>query len=377
MKHSSSFFETVTKVAANSLAEAGFLPSEKFYSRLLKLFVTLSCVFGSTLAQAAGIEADPHKEYLLTKNRGPWMIMVATLHTTDDDGETDEGKSPRQAAHDLILELRKLGLPAYVYEYDPGQQHILTKDSLGREEPRKNLRRAKSICVLAGNYNDINEKLAQDSLEWLKKLKPKSFQDGVYFQPTPGRPNPLSGAFLTMNPMLSSKEIQQRQSLDPLLVKLNSGEQYSMFENKGEYTLVIARFYGKHINVKADEEQSMVNKFFKTASLDDAATSARELVTVLRGNYDKESTNFNNIDAYVWHDRHESVVTVGSFTSQNDPAIKVYLQRFGPKVKDLGTGATNFQPEHLGVSGFGPKRDEKRLWLLEPNPEIMRVPKYR
>lgn len=342
------------------------------------LQLSLGCVLMCcSAARAAGIEADPAKEYPLSRTRGPWLIMVATLHTTDEDGESDEGKSPRQAAHDLVIELRKLGLPAYTYEYDPGQQHILSKDSLGRDEHRKNLRRVKSICVLAGNYNDINEKLAQDSLTWVKQLKPKSFQDGVYFQPTPGRPGPLSGAFLTMNPMLSSKEIEQKQVVDPLLVKLNSGEQYSLFECKGEFTLIISRFYGKHMNVKADQEQSMVSQFFNKATLDEAAASARELVTVLRGNYDREATNFNNIDAYIWHDRHESIVTVGSFTSANDPAVKVYLQKFGPKVKDLGTGATNFQPEHLGVSGFGPKGDEKRLWLLEPNPELMRVPRYR
>lgn len=343
---------------------------------------TLACLCSLLLnglsVRAAGIEADPSKEYPLTKNRGPWLIMVATLHTTDGDGETDEGKSPREAAHELVVELRKLGLPAYTYEYEPQQQHIVSKDSLGREEMRKNLRRVKSICVLAGNYNDVNEKVAQDSLEWVKKLRPKSFQDGVYFQPTPGRPNPLSGAFLTMNPLFSSKEIEQKQTVDPLLVQLNNGERNSLFENKGEYTLVIARFYGKHMNVKQAEEMKAAASFFKNNdSLDQAATSARELVTVLRGNYDREETNFNNVDAYIWHDRHESVVTVGSFTSPTDPAVKVYIQRFGPKVKNLGTGTTNFQPEHLGVSGFGPKGDEKRLWLLEPNPELMRVPKYK
>ncbi|WP_437225347.1 hypothetical protein SH661x_004025 [Planctomicrobium sp. SH661] len=350
----------------------------------IKLLSCLSLGFLmlASRVHGAGIEADPEKTYALTKSRGPWLIMVATLHTTGDDGKTEEGKSPQQAAHELVLELRKLGLPAYVYEYDPGQQHIVSKDSLGREEHRKNFRRIRSVCVLAGNYNDINDKLAQDSLEWVKKLKPKSFQDGVYFEPTPGRPGPLSGAFLTMNPLLSGKEIEQKQIVDPLLVQLNTGEQHSLFENKGEYTLVIARFYGRHVNVKAAEEETVASQFFNSAvlkkgTLDEAAKSARELGVVLRSNYDREPTNFNNIDAYVWHDRHESVVTVGSFSSPDDPAVKTYIKRFGPKVKDLGTGATNFQPEHIGVSGFGPKGDEKRLWLLEPNPELMRVPKYR
>jgi hypothetical protein len=352
-------------------------------NRSLKfLFAALFCsvaLFGSQV-RASGIEADPNKEYRLTKNRGPWLIMVATLHSTDADGESDEGKTPLQAAHDLVIELRKLGLPAYIYEYVPGQEYVVTKDALGREENRKNLRRIKSVCVLAGNYNDINDKLAQDSLAWVKKLKPKSLQDGVYFQPTPGRPGPLSGAFLTLNPLLSSKDLETVQTVDPLLLKLNTGEQFSLFENKGAYTLVIARFYGKHVTVRENEyDESVISKIFgkNEDTLDQAARSARELVTVLRGNYDKEATNFNNIDAYIWHDRHESIVTVGSFSSPEDPNVKTYIQRFGPKLKDLGNGATNFQPEHLGVSGFGPKGDEKRLWLFEPNPQLMAVPKAR
>ncbi|WP_437187644.1 hypothetical protein SH668x_001050 [Planctomicrobium sp. SH668] len=347
---------------------------------LIRSTVLCLCL-SATIAQAAGIEADPKKQYPLSKNRGPWMIMVTTLHATQAKGEDTEGKTPEQTAHELVIELRKLGLPAYTYEYTPEQEHIVSKDSMGREERRKNSRLIKSVCVLAGNYNGINDKLAQDSLEWVKKLKPKCFQDGVYFQGTPGRPNPLSGAFLTQNPMLSAKELEQFQSLDPLLVKLNSGQQHSLFENKGNYTLVIARFYGKHVTVKAAEEETIAEKFFNKESflkgvLDQAATSATELVTVLRSNYDREATNFNNIDAYVWHDRHESVVTVGSFKSPDDPEIQTYIKRFGPKMKDVG-GTLNFQAEHLGVSGFGPKKDEKRLWLFEPEPQVIRVPRAR
>lgn len=334
------------------------------------------CQF-AVMTHAAEIEADPAKKYELTKSRGPWMIMVATFHTTADDGTTDEGKTPEQAAHELVLELRKLGLPAYVYEYDPGQQHVMVPDRSGRLERRKNLRRVKSVCVIAGNYGRIDDPTAQASLEWVKKLNPKCLQEGVTFQPTKARPQPLSGAFLTMNPLLSEEEIVQRQDVDPLLVKLNHGERYTLFENRGQYTLVIARFYGKHMTVKAGEEDSAWAKSLKNVSLDDAAESARELVAVLRGNYDQESTKFNNVDAYIWHDHHESIVTVGSFSSPRDPRVAEYVKRFGPKVKDVGNGTMNFQPEHLGVSGFGPKRDQQRLWLFEPDPELMAVPHIR
>ncbi|SFJ54371.1 hypothetical protein [Planctomicrobium piriforme] len=344
------------------------------------LVVSLSWWTSAVDAGNNTIEADPAKSYPLTKNRGPWMIMVATLNTPDEDEKpAAEGETPQQSAHNLVIELRKLGMPAYTYEFDPGEQHVVSNDRFGREERRTNRRRMKSISVLAGNYNDINDKLAQDSLAWVKKLKPKCFLEGVHYQPTPGRPGALSGAFLTTNPLLSTSDIQQKQSTDPLLVKINSGEQYSLFENRGQYTLVIARFYGKHMMVSQKDEESAISKYFTkdNVSLDAAAESARELVAVLRSSFDKEETQFNNVDAYIWHDHHESIVTVGSFSSPNDPAAAKYLQRFGPSMKAVGNGSLNFQPQHLGVSGFGPKADQNRLWLFEPNPELMKVPQQR
>lgn len=340
---------------------------------VLLLAVAASVWTGNTVLGAGKIEADPGKSYPLSKQRGPWMIMAATFHTMSEDGQTQEGKSPRQAADELVLELRKLGMPAYVYEYTPDNEKITVRDTIGREERRKNLRRVSSVCVLAGNYDDINEKRAQDSLAWIKKVRPKCLDEGVVFIPTPGRPGPLSGAFLTTNPLLSPDEVQQHRKLDPLLVQLNNGERYSLFENPGRYSLVIARFYGKQATVK---DSSAIEKFLKDNDLDNAAISARELVTVLRGRYD-ESGRYNNVDAYIWHSQYESVVTVGSFTGPEDPALARYKERFGPSLQQLPNGASQFQSQGFGVKNFGKNGDEIRLWIYEPNPELVEVPRAR
>lgn len=338
---------------------------------VLASFLAVVVTAGTTTSvSAARIEADPSKQYELTKNRGPWMISVATFHTTDPNGQTQSGKTPEEAAHELILELRNLGMPAYVYVHEPKTKRITVTDRIGREEVRKNLHRFKTVLVLAGNYNDINDKLAQDSLRWVKRLNPKCLQNGVKFVPTKGRPGPLSGAFLTVNPLLSPDELSQATN-DPLLTRLNSGENYSLSENRGEYTLVVARFHGK---------QSVVHTKFKgildDGDLDDAGRSARELVTVLQGKFDSEGT-FNNVDAYIWHDRHESIVTVGTFASENDPAIERYRKMFGTRLVSFPDGSTKYQPGHLSISGFGKKRDEVRVWAFEPNPQVMRVPRLR
>ncbi|MCA9043537.1 MAG: hypothetical protein KDA69_04405 [Planctomycetaceae bacterium] len=316
------------------------------------------------------IEADPSKEYRLTHHRGPWMIMVATMHSLD--GETPEGgKTPDEAAHELVIELRQLGLPAYVHEYEPGNDRVATYDRLGREEKRKNLHRRRSVSVIAGNYPDIESKVAQDTLKWIKKLNPKCLQEGVIYDPTPGRPGPLAGAFLTPNPLLSQEELIQRER-DPLLITLNSGERHSLYENNGKYTLVIARFYGKSDSVlPGKEEPSILSYVEKGNDLNDAAQAAQELVVVLRGKYDvSPGGHFNNVEAYVWHDRYESIVTVGSFSSPQDPNIKRYMALFGPR---LDPQIGNVQPAHFAVPNFR-KGGIHGMWLFEPNPELMLVP---
>ncbi|MBT5019815.1 hypothetical protein N8590_03230 [bacterium] len=341
--------------------------------RLTTSSIICTIILGTiSTAFAARIESDPSKQYSLTKNRGPWMISVATFHTTDPNGQTKSGKTQEEAAHELVLELRNMGMPAYVYIHDPGAERVTVTDRIGREEVRKNLRRVRTVLVLAGNYNDINNKLAQDSLKWVKKINPKCLQDGVKFKPTESRPTPLSGAFLTVNPLLSPDELS-RKTTDPLLIKLNHGENYSLAENKGEYTLVVARFSGK---------QSVVHTKFKfdnlknDGDLHEAGFAANELATVLRGEYDKDGT-FNNIEAFVWHDRHESIVTVGSFASKNDPAIARFQKTFGPRILTYPDGRSNYQPGHFGIDGFGKKRDEVRIWAFEQTPQLMRVPSLK
>ena len=65
----------------------------------------------------ARIEAIKGKKYRLTKQHGPWMIMVASL-AEPPDYRRHEGISYLEAADRLVYELRRKGLPAYVYSSD-------------------------------------------------------------------------------------------------------------------------------------------------------------------------------------------------------------------------------------------------------------------
>lgn len=334
--------------------------------------------------RAAGIEAVAGKDYRLDKSRGPWMITAATF-TTNANAEKEGGKTKEEAeklARELILELRQLGMPAYFHQFDPGETKTLVEDRLGRSEERVNKKHYTSTAVMCGNYSDINDVRTQESLKWVKQFNPKCFKEQDVFRKTPGRQTPLAGAFITQNPLLSDAEVQQMKSerVDEVLVNLNHGENFSLFENKGQYSLIVARFYGKQMVVQTKGTDPGGLNFLASkddVDLDNAIDAARELVAVLRGNYDKTPTAFNKVDAYIWHDYYESLVTVGSFSSENDPAVKAFKQRFGPKLKNFENGATNMQPESLGVQGFGANKNETRLWVFEPNPTLMRVPRLK
>ena len=356
---------------------------------LLVLCLSVVLTFASQTT-AASIEAVPGKEYRLHKQNGPWQIMVASFRPANPDGTVTEGKSPEELAQDLVLELRQKGLPSYTYSQKAINERIETKDKLGREETRKFLTTYDQVCVIAGNYNSVDDPTAKQTLEWIKKFRPKSLQqEGVSWLETQRKKGPLSRAFLTVNPLLTPEEIAARKH-DPLLVKINSGGKYSLYENEGKYSLVIATFSGKTLAHLGDSNSPDALEAFQVSdNLNEASHNAWEMAVALR--------ELNaNIDAYVWHDRYQSVVTVGSFDSADDPRLRRYLAVFqaqpggdidqmantlrgllGDASNHFGVSAGNSGVKFLTIDNAGTHGNEHRMWLFDPEPYLMKVPERR
>lgn len=326
------------------------------------------------------IEADPSKTYTLDKANGPWMVMVASFQSVGDKADQSEGTTPVEAAQALIQELRQKKIPAYVYSVKAKNESVKAQDSLGREQRMKNLRVVDSVCVLAGNYKSIDEAKAQETLKFIKQYNPKAFETGVNFVVSPGRPGPLSKAFLTSNPLLSYEEMEaMTQAADPLLISLNNNEQFSLYENKGKYSLVVAKFSGKSVNVVNESMEKAESYFAKGGNdLDQAALSARELVNALRSREpvanDPEFAQYCRLDAYIWHDHTSSVVTVGSFDSPQDPQVRKYVELFGPKINVSASGQKTHDFRYLPVpqeqGGFN-------VIPFDPSTPMMVVPHAR
>lgn len=346
------------------------------------LLLSSSAASAQLLRAPKKLETDSSKSYVVTKKCGPWMIMVTSLRGNPNDPESIANAN--KAAHELVVELRKKGIPAWTHEQKGELEEIASYDRNGKSVKRFVASQRNRICVLAGEYSSIDvddkdltkakhAKIAQDTLTWMQNYRPKALANGN-FKPTPGRPGPLSRAFLTLNPMFTEEEIQQMAfDKDPLLKQLNKGQNFNLLMNPQKYSLIIATFQGSSKHVLAtgeDQERKATSKFDlmldnkKNISLDKAAQSAWTLVHLLRN---------QGQEAYVFHERFRSVVTVGGFSDPNDPRIAKLVEAWGPKmIPDPKTHQDVLTPEIRQIDGNDPQ-----LFVLDLVPTLMKVPKFK
>lgn len=354
--------------------------------RLLMLSGVLVLVsLATTPALAEKIDATKGKKYELGQQHGPWMIMVASLSEPPPESRV-EGPDMKEAANSLVLELRKKGIPAYIFEQKEKIEPLSTFQREGKIVRREIKSKDNRICVVAGNYASSEDRVAQKTLNWIKGFNPKEFSEHAVFHPTPGRPGPLSGAFLTINPMLSAEEVMQRKG-DPLLVRLNAGRRDSLLTNPGKYTLVVASFRGKAQFVsKSNDEEFEISR-----SLDDAGHHAEILCHALR---DCTLHYGRKFDAFVWHERDRSLVCVGSFDTDDDPLIPRMYEFFAERKQvnaqtqvEVVMPQSLLVPEQEKTNWVFPKlskaitRDRKvaplpkHTFAFDPKPQLMLVPK--
>lgn len=350
-----------------------------FKKSLIITFAIAICVTGIVPEADARIEAVQGKKYKLTKRHGPWMIMVASLRDIPESRRS-KGLSAQDAADELVYELRKRGIPAYTFSQESVIQRFNTLDRLGREERRSYAAQRAMISVIAGNYSDSEDNVAQKTLKYIKNFHPEVLTENGVYNKTPGQPGPLSGAFLTINPLLSPQEVAQRKQ-DPLIAKLNSGIEYSLLKNKGKYSLVVASFYGNSVTKTATSRFQNASTDLKISnSLDQAAENAWTLAKALRNakSYGFPAGSPRNIDAYVLHEKYRSIVTVGSFDSADDPRIAAYAKLFGSKLKPHPeTNVETMTAEYFVIPGKTPQSPPAASWVFDPKPMLIQNPKAR
>ncbi len=340
--------------------------------------VFLALLSISNTAYCGRTEAIQGKRYHLTNQHGPWMIMVASLSDVKEENRIN-GLTAWEAADTIVYELRTKGIPAYTYSVEEETDVVDGPNSI-QNVARRVIARQGEICVLAGNFKSIDDEQAQAVLKWIKKKYTSSIVDekkGGLFAKTPGQPSPFGGAMLTINPIYSG-EIQNKK-LDDVIVDLNNDTPFTLLENPGKFTLHVATFAGGSVMQVGNQSSTKAMALFEQnfgSNLDDCAKDAMELAEALRTaskhGYDK------NYEAWVFHDHYRSIVTVGSFSSKQDPRIEPLVRLFGGRA---GTAESRIVTDDgiIPATFTLPQKPTlqnplKKQWYFDAQPRIMTVP---
>ena len=343
---------------------------------ILRLWLAIGIVWAGDLAAEAAspwnnllsvkkVEADPEQEYLLTEENGPWMIMACSF----------SGDGAEQQAKDLVFELRKrYKLPAFIHKarFDLGKAPGRGVDKYGNPKKwqyNKYKNRAKAeineVAVLVGNYPTSDDSEAQETMKKIKYAKPQCLEikDGKSTNQTltgwrmlqkqvyeamgsdKKKKGSMGHAFITANPLLPADYFAPRKGLDPLVLEMNKDAEYSLLNCPGKYTVQVATFKGQVV-IKQDEIKDIQdgNKPIKNG-LAAAADKAHRLAVALR---------MKHYEAYEFHDRYASIVTVGSFNSvgmpradgriEINPSIHKIMKTFKAEPKTLPGQTTSITP---------------------------------
>jgi len=347
---------------------------------LIGLFLFVVSLSGTAYGD---IEAVKGKQYSLTKKHGPWMIMVAAIRDVDDDKrfnrKIEGGMTAREAADEMVYALRKKGIPAYIYAQDEKVERIASP-RLDQSDGRRYIAQQGYISVMAGNFPSNTDKAAKSVLDYVKnKFNPDFLSDpknGGILPRTPGRPSTFSRAFLTINPLWEG-EVRDAEE-DKLIADLNGTYKYSLLQNKGRYTVVVATFQGGSVVHVGNQSSTKATGFFDRTTgknLNDFGEDAAQLTDMLRNA--KKFGYDTNYEAWVFHDKYRSIVTIGSFESKDDPRIRAVATQFGGKtVRHPQSGEDIVAGEAFTVPRY-PKNGQapSYSWVLDAQTRLIDVPK--
>jgi hypothetical protein len=259
--------------------------------------------------------------YQLKAENGPWLILAKTI----------SGDDAQQKAEALAKELRTtLKMNCYVLDKSFDHSKMLKTDHYtaqrldGTVETRTvrlaNDNKERVFAVLVGDFGSLEDPAIKDVLQTIRTAQPTSLSAAapakdpakadssnwmvdasrrMLWKRTDRESNqakgPMGAAFITRNPLLP-EDFFQAPKLDDFVVNLNKNLDHSLLKCPKRYTVRVATFNGKAATVDAKTDIS--------DALDAAADQANRLTAALRA---------KGAEAYQFHDRYASYVTIGSF----------------------------------------------------------------
>ncbi|TWU24194.1 hypothetical protein Pla52o_21200 [Novipirellula galeiformis] len=303
------------------------------------------------------VEADVEAEYMLSQEDGPWMILASTC----------VGEGSKARAHRLAFEIRRdLNMPAFIYREKFDFTGSVGKNQTGGRRLRyANEYQYDAYAVLVGEYDRVEHEGIDQDLQKLKSARLPIFEDKeeIAKETSTASPvttvraitrklmerrndktlGPMANAFVTRNPMLP-EDYFDAPEVDSFVQQLNEGKDYSLLSCKGKYTVVVATFEGLGTIVDGHKEKNFTPSGKR---LDKMAADAGKMAAELRK---------QGIEAYQFHDRTRSLVTIGSFPSlgrelpdakfEYDPEIRRVMETY----RAFNSQKARYVPGHNGVA---------------------------
>jgi hypothetical protein len=340
-----------------------------------RIVCALTLLVIASPAWAANVEADPNKEYVITPEAGVWMVLAGSYRGPD-------AKNLSHQLVIQLRSRDHLPAYVFNFSEEKKRQQQEYVEALHRRAPdlpAKVIHIEDEYGVLVGGYK--SSEAAHDAMLDVRKLKPpelklangsspyeKIYQYNPETKQAEARSvNPLTKAFVTRNPTIPVEK-RDPNAFDPFWKELNANESYSLLENKHSWTLVVKVFEGVSvIQTRAPASSSsfldMLGMGDKSGeTLNAAALNAHNMAEALRKS---QMLKDMKLDAYVLHTRTSSIVTVGGFDSLDDPQIKLLQTKIGFPVGQ--------QPQDVMKSGGKPADLAQLRLMTQPMP--MKIPR--
>lgn len=321
--------------------------------------------------------AGDEQSLKLKPEHGPWLILATTV----------SGPDAEQKAVALANEIRtRMKLPSYVLEKEFDTTGILASttkmvDELDGSKTQyrawtqyANGGREQIYAVLVGEFTSTEDPRIQGTLKTIRTAQPVSLESPASnSNPTSSDPAeaesthelvkafrsviwskserksdqancPMGAAFVTRNPLLPD-DFFQAPKIDDFILELNNQVEHSILDCPGRFTVRVASFYG-YASTELGNGSKIGGSSGTSDALDKAAEQANRLTLALRK---------RGQEAYQFHDRVGSYVTIGSFDQlgteiqgqgfQYNPQMLAIMQEYcGYQIvtaKDPATGAVS------------------------------------
>ena len=332
--------------------------------------------FGSKAAKA---NTPANENFELTQNAGPWLIMCASF--AGEDGDTQA----RVLAEELT---RKHRLKCYVHRQTFDFTQTYTGLDYDKEQivdangqitvQRRKMKAAHGtkfdeIAVLVGDFPSVEDGRAQQTLEQIKRLQPAALGELQAGETSSQRmrvwreaakmmngnselkdKGPMRMAFMIPNPLLP-EEFFAAQKVDKLVLKINRDAEHSLLDCPGVYSVKVASFRG---DITFDLNQIKKWESLQKNPLKGGGNSGSKIMEAAeRAHVMADELRKLGVEAYEFHDRHESYVCVGSFEwasskdgdgniTQNPDIVKT-IQMFKGDIENLPNQPNAMVPKSL------------------------------